>query len=324
MKRQDKIGYRSIESSPDGGPQTFLIVILLTFFCACSDRIQEDYTSCGLSSNRLGEYAVVPEGKLTRPGREGEFSRSPEMSKKVSAFEIQIHEVTNQEFAEFVLETGYLTDAEKSAQSEHLDAGSALFVLPQGKPGEGAAREDGGVGWRLLRGATWKQPEGPDSSVAGQESKPVIHVSLNDARAYARWAGARIPTEIEWQYAANLGLFDLQDDTSGAYDREGDPIANTWQGVFPLFNTSEDGFAGLAPVGCFVDNRIGVFDLIGNAWEWTETPADNNTFIIKGGSFLCANNFCRRYRPAARERQDLDFSTNHIGIRLVRDIAAKG
>ena len=313
-----------MQSFLDDNLKTFLIMILFTLFCACSDRTQEDYIPCGLSSNRLGEYAVVPEGKLTRAGQEGDFSRHLKMTKKVSAFEIQIHEVTNQEFTEFVLETGYLTDAEKSAQSEHLDAGSAVFVLPQAKPGEGTAREDDGVGWRLLRGATWKQPEGPDSSIAGRESKPVIHVSLNDARAYARWAGARIPTEIEWQYAANLGLFDPEDDTSGAYDRKGDPVANTWQGVFPLFNTSEDGFAGLAPVGCFADNRIGVFDMIGNAWEWTETAADNNAFIIKGGSFLCANNFCRRYRPAARERQDLDFSTNHIGIRLVRDITTKG
>ena len=302
---------------------SFLVISILLVF-GCSDGMRADHPSCGLSSNRLGEYIIVPGGKLTKSNPEPGSSQGPKNSLKISAFEIQIHEVTNREFNQFVLETGYLTDAEKSINSDRPDSGSALFVLPLAKAGEQAKKGGENVGWRLLRGATWKQPEGVNSSIEGLETKPVIHVSLNDARAYAQWAGARIPTEIEWQYAANLGLFDQKNDMSGAYDRAGKPIANTWQGVFPLFNTAEDGFAGLAPVGCFSDNQIGVFDMIGNAWEWTETPAENDAFVIKGGSFLCANNFCRRYRPAARERQDLDFSTNHIGIRLVRDIAQRG
>ena len=235
---------------------------------------------------------------------------------------MQVNEVTNLEFDRFVSETGYLTDAERSASSGRLDSGSAVFVSPMAKPGDGSTKvnESRDAGWTLSKEATWRTPEGAGSSVEGRSLNPVVHVSLNDARAYAEWADARLPSELEWQHAASLGLFDQGDDTSGAYTPDGKPRANTWQGVFPLFNTNEDGFRGHAPVGCFDENEIGVYDIIGNVWEWTETPVDSKSFVIKGGSFLCADNFCRRYRPAARESQESDFSTNHIGIRLVRDL----
>ena len=302
-----------------------MLSLLMSLVWSCAQKIPSDEMPCGLTEKRVGEFVVVPEGKLTLLRKDERTDSKHQVVLEVASFLIQVHEVTNLEFSRFVAQTDYITDAEKSAASESGDAGSALFVLPLSKkPGQGGGQENADAGWRLLKGATWDQPEGPESTLEGLELRPVVHVSLNDARAYARWAGARIPSEVEWQYAANVGLFDIKNDMSGAYDPEGIPIANTWQGVFPLFNTQEDGFSGLSPVGCFTQNRIGIFDMIGNAWEWTETTAGEDSHIIKGGSFLCANNFCRRYRPAARESQESDFSTNHIGIRLVRDLVKKG
>ena len=146
-----------------------------------------------------------------------------------------------------------------------------------------------------------------------------MHISLNDARAYAKWAGGRLPTELEWEYAASLGLPDRTRADSGAYDKQGKPIANTWQGVFPIINTEEDKFSGTSPVGCFPPSRTQLYDMIGNVWEWTDTPVTKSSHLIKGGSFLCANNFCKRYRTAARQSQDDDFSTNHLGFRIVMD-----
>ena len=135
--------------------------------------------------------------------------------------------------------------------------------------------------------------------------------------------GGRLPTEPEWEFAAQLGLEDQSNSTSGAYDRTGRPIANTWQGIFPLLDRGTDGHKGIAPVGCFALSTIGLSDMIGNVWEWTSSThgagSSSQIFTIKGGSFLCANNYCRRYQPAAREGHEKDFSTNHIGFRVVID-----
>ncbi len=193
-------------------------------------------------------------------------------------------------------------------------AGSAVFIYADARAGNPSE-------WALLKDASWKTPEGAGSSINSRASHPVVHVSKRDAEAYARWAGGRLPSEVEWEYVASLGLSNPNDQSSGAY-AEGAPRANTWQGIFPIANLETDGFEGTAPVGCFEADKQGLYDMIGNVWEWTDTPYTNLTHTIKGGSFLCADNFCRRYRPAARQPQETDFSASHIGFRIVRDLKA--
>jgi sulfatase modifying factor 1 len=266
--------------------------------------------ACGLPDEALGRFVAVPAGSFVKGADPAYPEERPMLRLHVQGFRIQVHEVTNAQFRAFVDATGHESDAERSIRLGSAGAGSAVFAAER---------------WRLDPGATWRTPEGPGSDLEGRENHPVVHVSRNDAAAYAAWAGGRLPTEVEWEYAASLGLPDRGTPTSGAYDGSGAPRANTWQGVFPVVDFGEDGFAGTAPVGCFPADRLGLFDMIGNVWEWTGTPwgtaSDPRTppqVTIKGGSFLCADNFCRRYRPAARQPQDADFGTNHIGFRIVR------
>ena len=255
----------------------------------------------------------MPEGQFEKGKSPVYPEERPQETLHVGAFQLQAHEVTNDQFAAFVAATGYVTDAERSAEQGGPGAGSAVFRHPEGALS--------GNPWALVSGATWRAPEGPGSSIEGEGQIPVVHVSHADAAAYAAWAGGRLPSEVEWEYAASLGLPNPSDQKSGAFDGDMRPVANTWQGMFPMTNTRADGFEGLAPVGCFAPSQIGLFDMIGNAWEWTSTPYRDGQYTIKGGSFLCAPNFCRRYRPAARQPQDTDFSTNHIGFRIARDVS---
>lgn len=228
----------------------------------------------------------------------------------VSPFRLQTHEVTNSQFAAFVKATGYVTEAERnggSAQFAHSDTPQITMSW-----------------WSLDMGATWKTPNGVGSTLDGLSLHPVVHITLNDARAYAAWAGGRLPTEVEWEYAASLGLFDPDNPLSGMRGPDGEPRANVWSGVFPVLDTARDGFAGLAPVGCFQPGLTGAVDMIGNVWEWTDTPFAQNVprHTIKGGSFLCSETYCRRYRAAARDSMEVDFSSAHVGFRIVRDVEA--
>ncbi|MEZ5938250.1 MAG: SUMF1/EgtB/PvdO family nonheme iron enzyme [Hyphomonadaceae bacterium] len=267
--------------------------------------------ACGMGADRIGAFVAIPEGGFTKGAHAIYPEEAPDMSLRMSGFRIQVNEVTNAQFADFVADTGYVTDAERTSASDDPAGGSSVFYLPE---------RDKRIGeWKLVRGATWRTPEGPDSSIEGRDNYPVVHVSLFDARAYAAWAGGRLPTEEEWEYAAATGLRDPDNILSGAVGENGEPIANTWQGLFPVDNTHQDGFVGAAPVGCFPADRHGLSDMIGNVWEWTDTPYGPGTHTIKGGSYLCAENFCRRYRTAARQPQEDDFSSNHIGFRIIKD-----
>jgi formylglycine-generating enzyme required for sulfatase activity len=262
---------------------------------------------------------------------------------RLDGFWIDRHEVTNAQFQKFVAATGYVTLAERGPDpnahaglSDDVSGpGSVVFASPA-KLGRDMSRW-----WRYQKGANWREPEGPGSTIAGRESYPVVHVAYEDAAAYARWLGGELPTEAQWEFAARGGRTGEQDWMS-AFDADGKPIANTWQGVFPVYNTAEDGYAGVAPAGCFPPNGYGLYDMIGNVWEWTSDwyrpghsrdAADNPagpglpdlhlaagalpSRVIKGGSYLCSSNYCARYRPTARQPQEVDLSAGHLGFRTV-------
>jgi len=264
----------------------------------------------------------------------------PVHTETVAPFWIDRYDVTNAEFARFVAATHYVTDAEKTPDpadypeidKDKLTAGGAVFISPQGGV---RTTEDPMQWWRFVGGADWRHPDGPGSTVVGHDSDPVVQVSYNDALAYARWVGRELPTEAQYEFAARGGLdgkaYAWGDDlTPGGVQQ-----ANVWQGTFPAANTVADGFSSRAPVGCFPANDYGLYDMIGNVWKWTSSlytaagsgmlpempmskaPASRVLRTIKGGSFLCAPNYCRRYRPAARQSQETGFSAAHLGFRTV-------
>ena len=233
----------------------------------------------------------------------------PVRTETVAAFEIDAHEVTNGQFKAFVEATNFLTEAEKKQPGFDVPGG-AVFTLPSA---------ENPSWWQFVEGANWRHPEGPESSIDGRDMEPVVQVTLSDATAYAAWAGRRLPTEIEWEFAAKAGS-DTRYIWGTERAPEGKEQANTWQGAFPIQNTAEDGFQARAPIGCFSPNAFGLFDMVGNVWEWTDTGwGDGQSHVIKGGSFLCAENYCRRYTATSRQPQEMNFSTNHIGFRTVGD-----
>lgn len=265
----------------------------------------------------------------------------------VDSFCLDIHEVTNTEFSEFVDATGYQTVAERPLPSSQFpdlsDAarspGSLVFKSPR--------TDDLSVAylswWHWVLGANWQHPDGPNSSIQGKEWHPVVHIAYEDAIAYANWVGKQLPTEAQWEYAARGGLKGKIFAWGNQYSAK---RANTWQGQFPFVNTQADGYLSTAPVGSFPANGYGLFDMTGNVWEWTSDwfvpnhrhqahrvnpigsrklesvdpnkPHEGALRVLKGGSYLCAKNYCSRYRPAARESQAPDTGTNHIGFRLTR------
>lgn len=264
--------------------------------------------ACGLSAADLGGFVDIPGGGFVMGADPHYPEEGPPRRVLVSPFRLQVHEVTNSQFAAFVAATGYVTEAERNGGSAQFSASNTPEVF---------------LSWWSLDGAaTWRAPDGEGSDLAGSDLHPVVHVTLNDARAYAAWAGGRLPTEVEWEYAASRGLFDPTDPESGIRAPDGTARANIWTGVFPALNSALDGFAGTAPVGCFERGLTGAYDMIGNVWEWTDSQFAPTVprFTIKGGSYLCGANYCQRYRVAARESLEVDFSTAHIGFRIVQDV----
>ncbi|WP_030600148.1 formylglycine-generating enzyme family protein [Streptomyces fulvoviolaceus] len=248
----------------------------------------------------------------------------------VSPFRIDPYAVTNDRFARFVEETGHVTEAERFGWS-YVFAG----FLP-GALRRGAARPAQTPWWCGVDGACWRAPEGPGSTVAERGDHPVVHVSWNDAVAYCGWAGVRLPTEAEWEYAARGGLEQARYPWGDELTPGGAHRCNIWQGHFPTKNTAEDGYRGTAPVDAFSPNGFGLFNVSGNVWEWcadrwgTEHgtrprtdpsgPARGASKVIRGGSYLCHRSYCNRYRVAARTSNTPDSTTGHMGFRCVRDV----
>jgi sulfatase modifying factor 1 len=318
---------------------------------ATDDRLEAEVSPYGAHAGmvhlaggtfRMGSDTHYPEERPVHRVTVGEFwmDRTP---------------VTNRQFKEFVKATGHVTFAEippdpkdyPGALPHMLYAGSLVFLPPP----TAVDLRDWSQWWSFLKGASWRRPYGPKSNISGLDNHPVVHVAFSDALAYATWAGKDLPTEAEWEFAARGGL----DGAEFAWGEEltpgGKHMANTWQGEFPRQNLCSDGFRNTAPVTAFPPNGYGLHDMIGNVWEWTtdwysqkheadapkaccipENPRggpESASYdscqpniriprkVLKGGSHLCAPNYCRRYRPAARHAEPIDTSTSHVGFRCI-------
>lgn len=258
----------------------------------------------------------------------------PARTVTVSPFAIARTAVTNAQFREFVRATGHVTDADRIGWS---------YVFHATVTTEGRTRTVGRSGeapwWLAVRGATWSRPEGPGSSWRHRPDHPVVHVSWNDAAAYCRWSGTRLPTEAEWEYAAAGGLEGVRFPWGDDLEPGGTHRCNVWQGEFPHRDTAADGYAGTAPVQTYPPNGFGLFQMTGNAWEWCADwwsgtwhaepgaprtdptgPPTGTVRVLKGGSFLCHASYCNRYRVAARSSNTPDSSTAHMGFRVVADL----
>lgn len=301
----------------------------------------------------LDDMVRVPGGAFTMGSDHHYPEEKPARMVRVDPFWIDRHAVTNRQFARFVEATGYVTLAERPADpAEYPGADPALLVPSSAVLVPPPGRVDLGNHynwWQYVPAADWRHPRGPGSSIEGLQNHPVVHIAFDDALAYSRWAHKDLPSEAEWEFASKGG----SDGTEFAWGNElvpdGRYMANTWQGEFPWENQQLDGYEFTAPVGSFPANGYGLCDMIGNVWEWTadwyqqhgqlpgkrcctlenprggaredsHDPLDPMAVprrVIKGGSHLCAPNYCQRYRPAARLAQPVDTSTCHVGFRCV-------
>ncbi len=311
-------------------------------------------------SSSEGQPEPPFEGMVWIPGgtfRMGSDDHYPEEAPthmvQVDGFWMDQTPVTNAQFQRFVEATGYVTLAERTpnaadypgADPASLVAGSSVFK----SPGRRVDRNNHYNWWQWVPGADWRHPSGPKSSIDGREQHPVVHVAWEDVEAYARWIGKEIATEAEWEFAARGGLDGAEFAWGDEFTPGGKHMANTWQGEFPYRNLLHDGFAGTSPVDVFPPNGYGLYDIIGNVWEWTadwygahQVASESccavsnprgvkreQSFdpqqpgfriprkVIKGGSHLCAPNYCQRYRPAARMPHHIDTGTSHVGFRCI-------
>ena len=303
--------------------------------------------------------ALIPGGTFMMGSDHHYPEERPAHRVSVDAFWMDQTPVTNRQFAAFVQATGHVTYAEIAPRAEDypgalphmLKAGSLVFTPPSRQVDHG----DHYVWWNFAFGANWRRPLGRNSTNRGLDDHPVVHVAYSDAEAYAHWAGKVLPTEAEWEFAARAGLEDREFAWGDELNPDGRHMANTWQGEFPNQNLKLDGYDRTSPVTAFPPNAYGLYDMIGNIWEWTtdwyaprheadtgkaccvprnprgpraegsHDPAQPRNPIprkvLKGGSHLCAPNYCRRYRPAARHPEPIDTSTNHVGFRCIVRVA---
>lgn len=303
-----------------------------------------------------GEFTMGSDDQTVQP------NEHPAHPVKIDGFWMDATDVTNAEFTAFVAATGYVTTAERKPDWEELKKqlppgtpkpddsvlvpGSLVFTPPD----HPVPLDDMSNWWTWTPGASWKHPEGPKSDLKGRENYPVTQVSWDDAVAYAKWAGKRLPTEAEWEFAAQGGLKGKRYPWGDEFQPGGKFMANTWTGEFPCKNTAADGYTGTSPVKSFPPNSYGLYDIVGNVWQWcsdvyradayAETTGtgccynpkgpsaaynpvrdvpDSLEHVTKGGSFLCSPSYCESYRPSARRGVPPDTSTAHIGFRCVKD-----
>lgn len=280
---------------------------------------------------------------------------SPVHRVAVDGFWMDEQQVTNAGFRRFAQETGYVTLAERPPNPGDYPGIDPTLLVPGSlvfqRPARRVSLNDYRLWWAYLPGACWKHPEGPTSTLNGRERHPVVHIAYADAEAYAAWAGKQLPTEAEWEFAARGGLDGAAYVWGDEFAPKGRMMANTWQGEFPWQNLATDGYEGTSPVRTFPPNGYGLYDMAGNVWEWTSdffTPRHPNEVIkscciprnprveaaeqslvgnlpgidiprkvLKGGSHLCAPNYCLRYRPAARQGEMVDSAASHIGFRCI-------
>ncbi|WP_446459243.1 formylglycine-generating enzyme family protein [Streptomyces yangpuensis] len=237
----------------------------------------------------------------------------------VDPFRIAPTTVTNAQFATFVKAAGHVTEAERFGFS---------FVFGGFLPEDVAAvsRPVAAVPWwRAVPGASWRHPEGAGSSVTGRQNHPVVHISWNDAQAYCAWSGTRLPTEAEWEYAARGGLEQRRYPWGDELAPGGRHMCNIWRGDFPTLNTAEDGYESTAPAKSFRPNGFGLYNVVGNVWEWcADWFAPDISRVMRGGSYLCHDSYCNRYRVAARSSNTPDSSTGNIGFRVAADSTERG
>jgi len=336
--------------------------------CCLTPTSRASMLALGVKSAEAAETEAAPSGMIWIAG--GEFTMGtdemdafeaerPAHRVKVDGFWIDETEVTNAEFKKFVEETGYVTIAERPVDWEEikkqvppgtpkppdevLKPGSLVFTPPAGP----VPLEDISRWWSWTNGADWRHPQGSGSSIEGRDNYPVVHVAWDDADAYAKWAGKRLPTEAEWEYASRGGLEGKRYGWGEDFNPGGQWMANTFQGNFPNDDTSEDGFKGISPVKSFAPNGYGLYDTIGNTWEWVADwfradtykeavkekitmnpsgpeksfdPDEPNTpkRITKGGSYLCSFQYCNNFRPSARRATAFDSGSSNIGFRCVK------
>lgn len=345
----------------------YLYLYSILLFGSCQNKQKSElefYNEIIPSSTPPREGMVWIEGGSFIMGTNEQESypvERPAVKREVKGFWMDATEVTNAQFSKFVEETGYLTVAERplvweelkkqvppgtpEPEEKDLQPGSLVFSPPN--TAVSTQTNDLSLWWKWVDGANWKHPEGPDSNLKGKENHPVVHIAFEDAEAYAKWAGKRLPTEAEWEFAAKGGKDHQRFAWGVDFQPNGQFMANTFQGDFPQANEGKDGFLGTAPVKNFPPNPFGLYDIIGNVWELTNDWYDAATFlrisgeapaldsamskcynpdnpyaiekVIKGGSFLCADNYCINYRPSARQGHAYDSGTSNVGFRCVAD-----